>query len=304
MRQKLISLIGDDDPRVLKIFYYAGHGSQDRLSAMTWANEEEADNIITWGGRHGLQALLEQARPDVLIILECCFALNVKATGLYHSKSPTLSSAGNTWLMAVCAHNAAIKASAYSLTSVLLRELPVLATFRRMFSVEELYRQILQAMCRPENLEWETASVPILVLLSSSNTVSQQVWLRPLPPTAKPVKPNTQAKGPLCRDAVVWDRQYQPVAATVICKSDSPFHIISCDLVQKLGLAEQPLNPARPFKNGIGRTVLVSRFVNVKLSVGKTWNGALDMMVLDAKISGVIEANTIILGDVWANLPQ
>ena len=163
--------------------------------------KEEAENII-WGGPHGLQVLLEEARSDALIILECCNALNTNMTCLSHSNLSFLSSTGNTWLMAACAHNASTEDSAYSLTSVLLRELPVLATTQRRFSVEELYRQILQAVCRPENPEWDTCPVPILVLLSSSNTVSQQIWLRPLRPSARPIS-YERMEGPLRRDAVV-----------------------------------------------------------------------------------------------------
>ena len=36
MMQKLINFIDDDDSKVLKIFYYAGHAPQDHASAMVW----------------------------------------------------------------------------------------------------------------------------------------------------------------------------------------------------------------------------------------------------------------------------
>ncbi|MCJ1388058.1 hypothetical protein MMC18_000902 [Xylographa bjoerkii] len=180
MKRKLISLIGNDDPRVLKILYYTGHASQNRFSEMIWATGQE-EEAITWGGPDGLQILLERARSDALIILDCCHAVSVNTTNLSRLQTAFQPGPGNTWLLAACAHNATTGNSVFSLTSVLLRALPVLAESPHGFSLEELYRQILRTISRPENSDWKTVTAPILVLLSSGNPISQQIWLRPLP---------------------------------------------------------------------------------------------------------------------------
>jgi hypothetical protein len=89
----------------------------------------KAPPTLTWSG---IQALLEQAQSDVLILLDCC------CSGI----ASTVEGNGVAELIAACGYNnKALGVGVYSFTSALIMELQKLST-KPIFSVGELYSNI------------------------------------------------------------------------------------------------------------------------------------------------------------------
>jgi hypothetical protein len=121
---------------------------------------------VKWAG---IQNTLEEARSDVLIILDCC------ASGTAN----TDDGHGITELIAACGFNvSAYPVGAYSFTRALIIELRLLSRIP-CFTVSMLYNNILSRIqkCMPERQE--LLKPPLYVILSQDRELPRGIQLSP-----------------------------------------------------------------------------------------------------------------------------
>ncbi|CZR58808.1 uncharacterized protein PAC_08700 [Phialocephala subalpina] len=116
----------------LKIVYYAGHARLSKTKEVVWARASETNekcSTVTWTG---IQADLQQAQSDALILLDCCYA------GVVDGGEGN----GVTELLAACSFNSeANGVGHYSFTTALTIELQIISK-RKSFTIGELYANL------------------------------------------------------------------------------------------------------------------------------------------------------------------
>ncbi|KAL2036725.1 hypothetical protein N7G274_010520 [Stereocaulon virgatum] len=171
----------------LLIVYYGGHAEADTSRGRSiWHANSNAKPSLDW---FNIQPLLLTAKPNVLIILDCCYAANaVRDTTEGPSKE----------ILAACAReNQTPGADPHSFTSVLVKELQEFG--HTSFTVSMLYSRL---MTRRGTLK----STPIYVPLSDIGGSS--ITLCPVPKDLNPVAhelpcPVTPLTAPDCQEGVM-----------------------------------------------------------------------------------------------------
>ncbi|TVY82679.1 hypothetical protein LSUE1_G001812 [Lachnellula suecica] len=148
--RRVDEFLGEDDPRHLKIVYYAGHGRLTSNGQLAWTSQRNSDDercpVVKWSG---IQSNLEEAQSDVLLLLDCCAA----------GTANTNEGHGVTELLAACAFNGTANGvGPYSFTHALINQLRILSSaqsfsiailFNRLYSEIEGWRLIGKDLQRP-----------------------------------------------------------------------------------------------------------------------------------------------------------
>ncbi|KAH7355341.1 hypothetical protein BKA65DRAFT_373259, partial [Rhexocercosporidium sp. MPI-PUGE-AT-0058] len=160
--------VGNDDKRNLKIVYYGGHGVLTKGQQLAWTNiPDKGDRMFKSVKWSGIQNTLEEAKSDVLILLDCC------ASGTAN----TDEGRGTTELIAACGFNgSANPVGANSFTRALITELHLLRN-SQPFTISFLFNSILRRiqMWLPEGRELQKA--PLHVLLTQDKTLPQNIQI-------------------------------------------------------------------------------------------------------------------------------
>ncbi|KAE9382160.1 hypothetical protein N431DRAFT_321275, partial [Stipitochalara longipes BDJ] len=162
--------LGNDSRHNLKIVYYAGHGLLTKGRQPAWANISDPKNRtyreLKWAG---IQNTLEEARSDVLIILDCC------ASGTAN----TDNGKGVTELIAACGFNvSAYPVGAHSFTRALITELRLLSKTPH-FTISMLYNNILSRIQKWMPESQELLKPPLHVLLTHDRDLPRGIQLFP-----------------------------------------------------------------------------------------------------------------------------
>ncbi|TVY83362.1 hypothetical protein LSUE1_G002842 [Lachnellula suecica] len=134
LNKKIIDFVclGDDSPNCLKIVYYAGHGKLSRNRQPVWV--DHLGRSVVWGG---IQNALEQAKSDILILIDSCAA----------GAANTDQGRGVTELVAAGGFNTiANGVGPWSFTHALVIELELLSQSGRPFTISKLHNIIVSRM--------------------------------------------------------------------------------------------------------------------------------------------------------------
>ncbi|KAL8791586.1 MAG: hypothetical protein Q9195_005850 [Heterodermia aff. obscurata] len=198
---KILGFLDDHESKDnLLIVYYGGHGEMNDDRQCVWSCTERGDSPeVQW---YGLQTMLEQAKSDVLILLDCCAA----------ASSATGNGTGITEIIAACGFEAwAPGVGQHSFTRSLIDELRYL---RRTspFSTSLLHNRVLSRVkywkprydssarhqemrrtpiyivvsneTRPRSIELEPRLPPLLIV--KEDTATDYAAISPRPPLQDP----------------------------------------------------------------------------------------------------------------------
>ncbi|KAM0125972.1 hypothetical protein ACHAO1_010337 [Botrytis cinerea] len=187
LNQKILDFVelGGDSAEHLKIVYYGGHGMLAHNRQPDWVSRSDPRDpsfrTVKWGG---IQNSLEQAKSDVLLLLDCCSS----------GTANTGDGCGTTELIAACGfNNFANGVGRHSFTHALTTELRLLSSYPK-FTAAVLYNRIL---CRLQN--WmpegrELQKAPLHVVLTQNQALPSSIQLSVTP---KPKPESMTLQSPL-----------------------------------------------------------------------------------------------------------
>ncbi|KAL3428499.1 hypothetical protein PVAG01_02008 [Phlyctema vagabunda] len=161
----------DDGKDCLKIVYYGGHGFLSPSRQLMWSNLPSNDprhQSVKW---YAIQATLEDAESDVLLLLDCCAA----------GTASTDHGNGVTELIGACAFNVnANGVGEFSFTTALSKELRAFSKIPS-FTVGRLYNNLLRrTQMTLSHMTLQKA--PVHVVLTQDHKLPRSIQLSPLPP--------------------------------------------------------------------------------------------------------------------------
>ncbi|RDW58140.1 hypothetical protein BP6252_13551 [Coleophoma cylindrospora] len=161
--------IEDDSRDCLKIVYYGGHGFLSPSRQLMWSNVPDGEPRYQQVKWHAIQATLEDAESDVLLLLDCCAA----------GTASTDDGHGVTELIGACAFNVVANGVGdYSFTTALSKEL---RAFRKIpsFTVGRLYNNLLRRV-QMSLSHMTIQKAPIHVVLTQDDKLPRSIQLSPL----------------------------------------------------------------------------------------------------------------------------
>ncbi|TVY80770.1 hypothetical protein LSUE1_G005315, partial [Lachnellula suecica] len=181
VNQKILGFkrMRSDSQDDLKIVYYGGHGKLTRNRSLAWTkydlphliSEDPKRPTVKWGD---IQGVLEEARSDVLLFLDCCHSGTLN----------TNEGKGITELISSCDFRPISNGvGPFSFTTALMIELLDMAKYLH-FSVLDLYRNIYsRTQGRMPEDGRERHPAPVNRLLTNDRTFRQTIQLsvRPQP---------------------------------------------------------------------------------------------------------------------------
>ncbi|CZR61772.1 uncharacterized protein PAC_11669 [Phialocephala subalpina] len=172
LSRKILNFIevDDDSHQTLKIVWYGGHSFISESKQCMWANDCHFTSTVSW---QGCQSLLEEARSDVLILLDACGSGNSN-TSAGDGLTEVITAGG--WY-----GGALPEVGPFSFTSTLTTELRLLSS-REYFSIDQLYQHMLariQSQLSSDN-EKRRHPTPYHTISRKDTSFGQSITLCPL----------------------------------------------------------------------------------------------------------------------------
>jgi hypothetical protein len=151
VEKKLEEFMEPVRPEDIMLIYYGGHGGRDENGKMVWSCTKNGPNL-TW---HNIQLWLEGEKPNMVFILDCCFAASAAQRGRLEGVKVMIGACG--W-----EHRAVTGVTTKtSYTAILIEEI---LKFKEPFTIFQLH----SAMMRRSGAT-KLDSTPTYCLLSQEN---------------------------------------------------------------------------------------------------------------------------------------
>ena len=281
---RLMQFLEHEHEDHLLIVYYGGHGGMNDDRQCMWSCHGTPDSpTVQW---YALQTILEQAKSDVLILLDCCAAASAAAAS-GNSITEVIAACGfETWAPGVNQH---------SFSRSLIEELKHLAT-KGPFSTAMLHNKVLSRLkyWKPRfhsDLDQERRRTPIYIQLAN-DTNKRSIQLAPMSQAADamdmleiPDNTQTQSASPSSSEDVDMLSSISSPSMTEVW----PDPQFSCPKVM----------------------ISVALEDDQRLEIGEwnSWLEAVPALVKYAKVVGVYKSNSILMMlllpvAIWDLLPK